>query len=726
MTIKEGHFQLYANLAPALPAGDYRFTTEQDLDATGPKGRLDPGALPVDDLRTHVRVTSPRFQLPPDQVLSTYPPANTEGAYGSRLPQVVIKRRTLPWERTVDPENETDIDRPETPWLALVVIAENEAQLVLNQPVAECVTPGQVLPGTPDVAQGNYLQVRRSVVDRVLPTQKDVALLAHAREVDIHDTELMMGDDDGFLAVVIANRLPLPGRDAAGKEVPVTYLCALLNLEGQFDVLRRESPPQRTHTVWPVHEMAELVLDAAESDHVVMGTLKADDIWAGNVAHALGTQANVHAGPHADSVDDPQADSVDAMRPIRRATVAKESRTVTPQLREGWATGTAAATDSVYDVMAKPFGRIKESVKHIQLEPEYRFPVLLHWSFTSVGDVTFEGLMDHLDSGLLGTLPPEETTPANPLRTPGRTPGLLPLEVVETGHVGIDQRTRRGDTVRAWYRGPLLPHPADTAADRLPLAHTADQLRAVVPDRREDLSLAVAFEIGRLLALNAPATVSALLAWRQTHYQAARREALWAKALDGLELQGLKVRPERALGILLGRGLARGLAATPATVLGDPLAPVTRGTTMRLDSLEGAGLARTLAGGFAIDADLSAPLVDLARILRDAPMPRVDLRDLPGREAKDLTRGALRLELDLATGLLAVDALGLPAQLNPVLGAGAFGPIERVDHVDRVGGGIGRGGPGRAGPGRAGPGRAGPGPRRAPDALDAALDELED
>lgn len=695
MTIKEGHFQLYANLAPVLPAGDYRFTTDQDLDATGPTGRLDPGALPVDELRTHLRVTSPRFQLPPDQVLSTYPPANTEGAYGSRLPQVVIKRRTLPWERTVDPENETDIDRPETPWLALVVIAEGEAELVLNQPVAECVTPGQALPGEPDVAQGNYLQVRRSVVDRVLPTQKDVALLAHARQVDIHDTELMMGDDDGFLAVVIANRLPLPGRDAAGKEVPVTYLCALLNLEGQFGVLRRESPPRRTHTTWAVHDLDALVLDAAESDHVVMGTIQADDIWQGKVASARAGTVGLEGA--AGAAGGPLADSLDSgVRATRKASVVKESRTVTPQLREGWATGRAAATDSVYDVMAKPFGRLKDSATRVKLEPEYRFPVLLHWSFTSVGDITFRGLMDHLDSGLLGTVPPEETTPADPLRTPGRTPGLLPLEVVETGHVGIDQRTRRGDTVRAWYRGPLLAHPADTAADRLPLAHTADQLRAVVPDRREDLSLAVAFEIGRLLALSTPAMVSALLAWRQTHYQAARREALWGRTLEGLELEGLRMRPERALGVLLGRGLARRLAATPSTVIGDPLAPVTGGTSMRLEALEGVGLARALAGGLAIDADLSAPLVDLARILRDAPLPRVDLRDLPTREVRDLTGGALRLDLDLATGLLAVDALGLPAQLNPVLGAGTFGPVDRG------------------------------GPRRAPDALDAALHEMED
>lgn len=693
MTVKNGYFQLYANLAPVLPAGDYRFTSDQDLNATGPKGPLAPGALPVETLQTHVRVTSPRFQLPPDQVLSTYPPANTEGAYGSRLPQIVIKRRTLPWERTVDPENETDLDKPTTPWLALVVIAESEAELILNQPVAECVTPGQVLPGVPDVAQGNYLLVRQSIIDKVLPTQKDVPLLAHAREVDIHDTEMMMGDDDGFLSVVVANRLPLPGRDAAGLEVPVTYLCALINLEGQFNVLRREAPPQRTFSDFAVLEVTELVLDAADSDHLIMGTTKAAEIWKGPSVNAT---THIAGGPHAAGME---------VLATRKASVVKESQIVSAQLREGWATGTAAASDSVYAKMAQPFGKLKDTSGLFQLfDPQFRFPVLLHWSFTSVGQVTFRGLMEeHLDSGLLGTLPPEPAVPpapGDPLRTPGRTPGLLPLEVVETGHVGIDQRTRRGDNVRAWYRGPLLPHPADTDAPRLPLAHTADQLRAVVPDRREDLSLAVAFEIGRLLALSTPAMVTALLSWRQTHYQTARREALWAKTLEGLELEGLKMRPERALGVLLGRGLARRLAASPSAVIGEPLPPVTAGTSMRLDALEGEGLAKSLAGGFAIDADLSLPLIDLARVIRDAPLPVVNLRDLPRREVADLTAGALRLDHALATGLLAFGALGVPAQLNPILGAGTFGPIDRVNV----------------------PGR---GPRRAPDALDAVLDGLD-
>jgi hypothetical protein len=118
MAVGEGKFVLYSRIEPPLQAGDYRFVANQDLSATGHPG----SELPVAELPAHVTVRSPRYTLPPDQVLSTFPPAGSEGAYGSRLPQVVIRRRTLPWERLV----QEGVPRT-TPWLALVLIAERSA-----------------------------------------------------------------------------------------------------------------------------------------------------------------------------------------------------------------------------------------------------------------------------------------------------------------------------------------------------------------------------------------------------------------------------------------------------------------------------------------------------------------------------------------------------------------------------------------------------------------------
>ena len=234
-----GQFLLYPNIPPILLAGQYTLTAKQELAATDHGA----GSLPVDQLDVHLDVRSPRFSLPPDQVLSTFPPAESEGAYGSRLPQVVIKRRTLPWERRVAGAPEAAV----APFLALVVIAEGEAKLVPNVPAAEAITRGVTLPGKLDVDVANCLEIRQSMVNTIFPTRKDVPLLAHARHVDISDTEMMMGDDDGFLAVVVANRLPLAGRDAQNAETPVKYTACLVNLEGQWDKLLPTAPPTGAH-----------------------------------------------------------------------------------------------------------------------------------------------------------------------------------------------------------------------------------------------------------------------------------------------------------------------------------------------------------------------------------------------------------------------------------------------------------------------------------------------
>ena len=141
---KTGYFVLHANVKPKVTAGSYDLVTEQ----TG---------LPfeVATEHTHIKVSSPRYTMPTDQILSTFPPANAEGAFGDRLPQIVLKRRTLPWER--NPEEKSQVS--DTPWLALVVVAEGEAQLSTATAVANCMTPAIPLlePGDQDVEMNQLL-----------------------------------------------------------------------------------------------------------------------------------------------------------------------------------------------------------------------------------------------------------------------------------------------------------------------------------------------------------------------------------------------------------------------------------------------------------------------------------------------------------------------------------------------------------------------------------------
>jgi hypothetical protein len=560
---------------------------------------------------------------------------------------------------------QTDLDE-NTPWLALVLIAEGEAELRLNQDVAHCVTSGVTLEGTPDVAKGNCLVVRQSVLERLLPSQKDVPLLAHAREVDINDTELMMGDDDGFLAVVISNRLPVAGLDPKGDPAPVKYLACLINLEGQFHHLIPQAPtPIDKFTLFG--SVGDLYVDAAMYDHVAGGGLA--DNW-GAAANAVVNPAEVaHLAPHADGphADGPHADAAHAFPLNTAAPAAIKSLgagNTAFTSKAGYAT---QKTSDVYAEMAKDFAH----VPFLVAEAEYTFPVLLHWSFTSTGNVTFESLMQGLDSGLYGSLPAgaEDAPPPE---------GRPPLEVVETGHVGLTHRTRRGDTVRCWYRGPLLPHPS--SGERLAIAHASDQLRAVIPDGREDVSLATAFEVGRLLALSRPAMVAALLRWRQLHFQTARLETIW----DGLRDQ----LPFDAFANVAGirreiEGVMRDLiTADPDQFLGGPRMLVGPGDPVDW----GSAPLKLLSQGLALDVDLSRSLKSAA----DLPSISVALRDAAPPVMGGVDIGAdpvagLHAVLDEVSDQLVSNVLASEIVLDPALGSSVLRSPELGTVVVRAG-----------------------------------------
>lgn len=467
MPPRPGHFVLYDSATPALTAGRYVVNANVDLHPGSGK------TLAVDDLNTNVEVTAPRFSLPSSELLSTFPPANAVGAFHERLPQVVLKQRTLPWVREPDPDH-NPIDPSGTPWLALVVLAETEAQWHNDRPVAECTSAE--LSGRNDVATGSCVVVSQNVIDRVFPTVEDLPLLAHVRQVDVADTELALGDDDGFLAVVMANRLPQFNTET---NEPVAYRACLISVEGQLDVLPEPTTPVSTF---------DLVTEVE-----VLGDV---------VAAAINSLPAGDRGGILDNRSAAGGSSVATSGSTGSASVAGITATQ--------AAGVDLASGFVQDALA---GKLTFKT----------FPVLAQWRFTSAASGSFERLMQNLDVGLLGTEP-----------EPSDLPGGRRVEVTETGHVSLAHLTRRGEEVSAWFRGPLTPHritresPGDPlpgeAARRLPLAHTSDQLRAVTPEGTEDLSRASGFEIGRLVALSNPAVVAAMMRWRRDQFGAAKQE----------------------------------------------------------------------------------------------------------------------------------------------------------------------------------------------------------
>src|SRR6266851_2628800 len=91
--VAPGQMRLYDEVGPALPDGLYRLTASTALS------RPDFAVGSVDG---YFALDGPRFTLPATEVVAVHPPRNAQGAFEELLPQVVLGRRTLPWERDLD------------------------------------------------------------------------------------------------------------------------------------------------------------------------------------------------------------------------------------------------------------------------------------------------------------------------------------------------------------------------------------------------------------------------------------------------------------------------------------------------------------------------------------------------------------------------------------------------------------------------------------------------
>lgn len=211
-----GSMRLHDSVVPDVPGGVYRVRTSLDLAEDGTA--LD---APVAH-DAFLEVTGPRFTLGPTDIAGVHPPPGSVGAFSQRLPHVTLTRRTLPWERRF---------ADGTPWLALLLTRPEEAELLAPQPLREAVGEDHfavlsafgAIDG--DGPMVSVLVPSDPITQQdLLPHRRDVSLLTHVRQVNLADTELAGADDDGWFAVVVANRLPT----LAGP-----YRASLVSLEGR-------------------------------------------------------------------------------------------------------------------------------------------------------------------------------------------------------------------------------------------------------------------------------------------------------------------------------------------------------------------------------------------------------------------------------------------------------------------------------------------------------------
>jgi hypothetical protein len=232
--------------------------------------------------------------------------------------------------------------------------------------------------------------------------------------------------------------------------------------------------------------------------------------------------------------------------------------------------------------------------------------------------------------------------------------------------VGLSHQTRRGDEVRAWYRGPFTLHltqrSARSADGHLPLPHTSDQLRRVIPDGREDVGLAAGFEIGRLLAFSQPSVVSALMRWRGEQFGAERARQLAKRALANVAaLKSLVSASIGELGRLVGRKMVLDAAADPAKVLAPDRPPVDPGRPLGYLT---SGVDEVIATGFGFSLDevrKDASTLGLPAALAKAAVPRAQAAGFAAAAAAHLKDGLSSAVEEVTAGVVTRRTVAGPA-----------------------------------------------------------------
>jgi hypothetical protein len=256
-----GDIQFYDHYLASLPPGNYQIDVEHDV--AGDPAQQTAAVKPQPFKQSFHRqqrfsVDGARFALDPADIHAVFPPANSQGLYERTLPHIVLTRRALPWERTLQ------TGQPELPWMALLLF--DAAEIIapdlsgadgaasgltrdqtltvrqLNSPAAGVFRPTLALQSyeDPDKLKCRVIDIAPATFTAVVPRLAEIKYLAHCREVNTGDKVILNLDEQGWFSVVVGNRLPDPatsGKNGAGGTPGNLNIAHLVSLEGFADYL---------------------------------------------------------------------------------------------------------------------------------------------------------------------------------------------------------------------------------------------------------------------------------------------------------------------------------------------------------------------------------------------------------------------------------------------------------------------------------------------------------
>lgn len=251
-SLNPGSIRFYDNSVPALEVGDYMINVTQRINPQNT-------APPIDECYAASQffsVRGLRYTLPPGDIFSVYPPNNAQGVFDQVLPNVVLTKRDLPWERNIF--YDADLAH-QTPWLALLLFVEGEQIGGQNALMKTAKIPafdmfnhpsndGILWPGlnaewyeTEEYLKKTIctvIDISPEAFKTLVPSKADLSYLAHVRQVDptAKDSDVLKVSSDGWYSVIVGNRLPDAPPAGSGKPGKLN-IAHLVSLEGLEDYI---------------------------------------------------------------------------------------------------------------------------------------------------------------------------------------------------------------------------------------------------------------------------------------------------------------------------------------------------------------------------------------------------------------------------------------------------------------------------------------------------------
>ena len=490
---------IYDSHIPALTDGYYKIRVSQTFKVAVPGAANDkPYTVTAPDF--DFEVAGEQYAIDPQQVDSVFPPANANGDFTGILPNIILNRSTLPWEREIfltdtgskDPIPQTG-PPPVKPWMALLLFTEDElvdaSKLATLDPVKfntmtvtqenwEAGKFGRIATGDKNKPTLSGLFIDSSIKDGLLNSILPFSTTASSGSfVEASYLAHVRGKAGGEKAVIVGSRMPVKNK---------RNIVHLVSLEENYyasgvfagKTLVNNDADNAADKAKQYYGFASLQSwEFFCTDHFIVTpevvATYTDITNSGiKIKEALAAILNTEYYDESDFIN-----AINANIPSG-ATIPNNA-----------AVADSAATVAVKNALFAAF-----EVAHLN-------QILTHLNLNS----SHAGMRLSATDGLSAQ-----------------------------GYIKLPYKLRTGNTINSIYRGPLMPGnvTGKAVADFFakPLPRTGDDMlqflnaadKAVVDSSylpAVDISYASAWELGRLLALRDKNFSIALFQWKRTCYQ---------------------------------------------------------------------------------------------------------------------------------------------------------------------------------------------------------------